>query len=63
MIVGQRLPRCYFHAASLGCRRCREQWHAFVRGVAHDPGDLANVIAELTTFLMPHAAGAEKLGK
>ena len=41
----------------------RRQWHAFVRGVANNPGDLADVIAELTTFLMPHAAGAQRLGK
>lgn len=41
----------------------QRQWHAFVEGVAHNPGDLTDVIAEIATFLMPHAAVAERLGK
>lgn len=41
----------------------RRQWYAFVEGVAHDPGDLTDVIAKIATFLMPHAAVAERLSK
>lgn len=41
----------------------QRQWRAFVAGVAHDPGDLTNVIPELAAFLMPHAIGAATLGK
>lgn len=36
----------------------QRQWRAFVGDVAHDPGDLGNVIRDLATFLMPHAAAA-----
>ncbi|MQW88650.1 nucleotidyl transferase AbiEii/AbiGii toxin family protein [Sinorhizobium saheli] len=41
----------------------QRQWRAFVEGVAHNPGDLTNVIAEIAVFLMPHAIAAAKLGK
>ncbi|PLU44589.1 nucleotidyl transferase AbiEii/AbiGii toxin family protein [Sinorhizobium medicae] len=41
----------------------QRQWRAFVEGVAHNPGDLTNVIAEIASFLMPHAIAAAKLGK
>jgi hypothetical protein len=34
----------------------QRQWRAFVEDVAHDPGDLANVISDLAAFLMPQAA-------
>lgn len=36
----------------------QRQWHAFVEGVAHGPGDLRGVFAEIATFLMPHAVAA-----
>jgi predicted nucleotidyltransferase component of viral defense system len=41
----------------------QRQWHAFVQSVAHEPGDLADVIAEIARFLMPHAVAAARLGK
>jgi predicted nucleotidyltransferase component of viral defense system len=41
----------------------QRQWRAFVEGVAHNPGDLTNVIAEIAAFLMPHAIAAAALGK
>ncbi len=39
----------------------QRQWRAFVDGVAHNPGDLTDVIAEIATFLMPHAVAAARL--
>jgi len=41
----------------------QRQWRAFVEGVAHNPGDLTDVTAEIAAFLMPHAIAAAKLGK
>ncbi len=41
----------------------QRQWHAFVESVAHDPGDLTDVLTEIATFLIPHAVAAAKLGK
>jgi predicted nucleotidyltransferase component of viral defense system len=41
----------------------QRQWRAFVEGVAHKPGDLTDVIAELAAFLMPQAVAAKRLGK
>ncbi|MDB5522251.1 MAG: hypothetical protein JWM58_14 [Rhizobium sp.] len=41
----------------------QRQWRAFVEGVAHNPGDLTDVIAEVAAFLMPHAIAAARLGK
>lgn len=40
----------------------QKQWRAFIEDVAHDPGDLAVVISDLTAFLMPHAALAREAG-
>jgi predicted nucleotidyltransferase component of viral defense system len=37
------------------------QWRAFVADVAVDPGSLADVVAALAAFLMPHAAAARAL--
>jgi predicted nucleotidyltransferase component of viral defense system len=36
----------------------QRQWRAFVEDVAHDPGALVDVIADLAVFLMPQAASA-----
>lgn len=36
----------------------QRQWRAFVKDVAHDPGDLADVIRDIAVFVMPHAAAA-----
>ncbi|NNU38581.1 nucleotidyl transferase AbiEii/AbiGii toxin family protein [Rhizobium sophorae] len=41
----------------------QRQWRAFVGDVTHDPGDLANVIADIAEFLMPRAAAAASLGQ
>lgn len=38
-----------------------QQWNAFVPDVAFQPGSLQNVIADLSAFLMPHAAAARAL--
>lgn len=40
----------------------RRQWRVFVADVALDPGELAEVLDQLTAFLMPHAANAGKTG-
>lgn len=40
----------------------QQQWRAFVEGVAHDPGPLAEVIGVLAGFLMPKAAEAQEMG-
>lgn len=39
----------------------QQQWRAFIGDVAFDPGDLARVIPDIATFLMPHAVLAAKL--
>ncbi|GGE05453.1 nucleotidyl transferase AbiEii/AbiGii toxin family protein [Rhizobium leguminosarum bv. viciae] len=39
----------------------QRQWRAFIEGVAHNPGDLIDVIAQIATFLMPHAVAAARL--
>jgi predicted nucleotidyltransferase component of viral defense system len=41
----------------------QRQWRAFIGDVAHDPGDLANVIKDIAAFLMPQAVSATSLGK
>lgn len=40
-----------------------QQWNSFVENVAFKPGSLAEVITDLATFLMPHAAEARRIGK
>ena len=40
----------------------RQQWDAFVADVAAKPGSLAEVVAALDTFLLPHAQAAQALG-
>lgn len=39
----------------------QQQWRAFIGDVAFDPGDLAGVISDIATFLMPNAVLATKL--
>lgn len=39
----------------------QRQWKAFIGDVALDPGTLADVIDDLSAFLLPHAAAAAKL--
>ncbi|NDC58221.1 MAG: nucleotidyl transferase AbiEii/AbiGii toxin family protein, partial [Alphaproteobacteria bacterium] len=39
------------------------QWRAFVTGVAIPPGALADVVAALAAFLMPHAVHAQRLAE
>lgn len=41
----------------------QRQWHAFIESVAHEPGNLTDVIAEIATFLVLHAVAAARLGK
>lgn len=41
----------------------QRQWRAFVADVAHDPGDLANVLGVIADFLMRHAASAARFGQ
>lgn len=40
----------------------QQQWVAFVAGIERKPGSFADVIADLATFLMPHAQKARSLG-
>ncbi len=39
----------------------QQQWNAFKENVAMDPGNLADVIAKVAVFIMPHVAEASKL--
>lgn len=41
----------------------QRQWRAFVEGVAHNTGNLTDIIPEIATFLMPHALAAARLSK
>lgn len=41
----------------------QHQWRAFIEDVAHDPGDLAKVVADIAEFLMPHAIRARSMGR
>lgn len=41
----------------------QRQWRAFVEDVAHDSGELMDVITEIAAFLMPHAVVAASRGK
>jgi predicted nucleotidyltransferase component of viral defense system len=41
----------------------QRQWRAFLEGVAQNPRDLTDIIPEIATFLMPHAAAAARLSK
>ncbi|TDW37258.1 nucleotidyltransferase AbiEii toxin of type IV toxin-antitoxin system [Rhizobium azibense] len=41
----------------------QRQWRAFVADVAHNPGELADVVRELAEFLTPHAASASRMGR
>lgn len=36
----------------------KQQWRAFVDGLAVDPGELSIVVETLAAFLMPHASAA-----
>ncbi|MBY3447490.1 nucleotidyl transferase AbiEii/AbiGii toxin family protein [Rhizobium laguerreae] len=47
--------------AFAGDQQKQRQWRAFIEGVAHNPGDLIDVIAQIATFLMPHAVAAARL--
>jgi predicted nucleotidyltransferase component of viral defense system len=38
----------------------QRQWRAFIRDVAHQPGDLETVVQDLADFLMPHAMRARQ---
>jgi hypothetical protein len=38
----------------------QQQWHAFIAGVAINPGELAEVTTELASFLMPRSMRAKK---
>ncbi len=38
-----------------------QQWSSFVTDVASKPGSLADVVADLAAFLMPHAMAAKKI--
>jgi hypothetical protein len=40
-----------------------QQWNSFVVNVASKPGSLAEIIKDLSAFLMPHAAAARELAK
>tara|TARA_R110000824_G_scaffold366730_1_gene555431 strand:- start:28245 stop:29114 length:870 start_codon:yes stop_codon:yes gene_type:complete len=41
----------------------QRQWHAFVGDVAHNPGDLINVVGDIAEFIMPHVLAAVWLGR
>ncbi|RUX51484.1 nucleotidyl transferase AbiEii/AbiGii toxin family protein [Mesorhizobium sp. M4A.F.Ca.ET.050.02.1.1] len=60
--IPQDLPDALTHAFAEDAAK-RRQWRAFVGDLAHDPGDLGNVIGDLAGFLMPKAAAAARLAK
>ena len=39
------------------------QWRAFAGDVAHNPGDLINVVGDIAEFIMPHVLAAVRLGR
>ena len=41
----------------------RRQWNAFLESVSLRPGSLADVIASVAGFIMPHATAAAKIGR
>ena len=41
----------------------QRQWRAFIENVAHQPGELANVVGDIGEFLMPHVVAAVKAGR
>jgi predicted nucleotidyltransferase component of viral defense system len=41
----------------------QRQWNAFIENVALHPGSLADVVASVAGFIMPHAIAAAKIGK
>lgn len=45
-----------------GDREKQAQWRAFLENVGEDPGTLDEVVAALTTFIMPHVRSAAQLG-
>lgn len=55
--IPQELPDALTPAFAEDAQKQR-QWRAFIADVAHDPGDLANVIGDIAAFLMPQAAAA-----
>lgn len=61
-MIPQDLPDALTPAFAEDAQKQR-QWRAFVGDVTHDPGDLANVIADIAEFLMPRAAAAASLGQ
>jgi hypothetical protein len=40
-----------------------QQWNSFSEGVAFRPATLADVVKDLSAFLMPHASAARSLGE
>lgn len=46
-----------------GDEQKQHQWNAFLENVALRPGSLADVIAGVAGFIMPHAIAAAKIGK
>lgn len=60
--IPQDLPDALTPAFA-GDAQKQRQWGAFVGDVAHDPGDLANVIKDIAAFLMPRATLALSLGQ
>lgn len=47
--------------AFVGDEQRQRQWNAFLENVALDPGSLADVIASVAGFIMPHATAAAKI--
>ena len=43
--------------------RKQRQWNAFLESAALNPGSLADVIAGIAGFIMPHAIRATKIGR
>jgi predicted nucleotidyltransferase component of viral defense system len=41
----------------------QQQWRTFVQDVAHDPGELANVVGDVAEFLMPHVTSLAKVDR
>lgn len=41
----------------------QRQWNAFLENVSLHPGSLADAIASIAGFIMPHAIAAAKIGK
>lgn len=60
--IPTKLPNALTEAFAEDQQKQR-QWRVFVEDVAHNPGELTDVIKDIAAFLMPHAVIAASRGE